>query len=152
MPGQSHDEVAIRRAAMDLLARREHSMAELRVKLLRRFGSAGDVEAAIERLSAEGLQSDRRFAELLLRSRIERAYGPFRIRQELAQKQVGEEIIDEAFAAAAGELAGGWEQIARRAWSKRFRALPADFAERQRQARYLQQRGFDHDTIRRVLG
>lgn len=149
----SPDEVAIRRAAMDLLARREHGAAELRAKLLRRFASAGDVDAAIDRLTAEGLQSDRRFAEQLLRSRLERAYGPFRIRQELLQKQVDEVIVDEVLAAVADapELDGGWEEVARRAWHKRFGTLPRAFDERQRQARYLQQRGFDHDTIRHVL-
>ena len=35
---------------------------------------------------------------------------------------------------------------------KRFGKLPEDLRERARQARFLEQRGFDPDVIRRVLG
>jgi regulatory protein len=51
-----------------------------------------------------------------------------------------------AGAARATELAR-----AREAWSKRFGALPATAAERAKQTRFLQGRGFSFDVIRRVV-
>jgi regulatory protein len=40
---------------------------------------------------------------------------------------------------------------ARAAWRKRFGQLPADAAERAKQIRFLQGRGFSFDVIRRVI-
>jgi regulatory protein len=41
---------------------------------------------------------------------------------------------------------------ARAAWAKRFGTAPRSAAERAKQIRFLQGRGFSFDTIRRVLG
>ncbi len=40
---------------------------------------------------------------------------------------------------------------AREAWKKRFHAPPASAAERAKQMRFLQGRGFSFDVIRRVV-
>ena len=48
-------EIAIRRAAMDLLARREHSFKELTQKLSSRFPDE-DIQSPLERLRDENLQ------------------------------------------------------------------------------------------------
>ena len=46
----------IRRTAMDMLARRDHSLHELRSKLARRFSSATDLIAdEVDKLKQEGL-------------------------------------------------------------------------------------------------
>ena len=75
-------------AGIRLLARREHSVAEMATKLGRSF-PAPTVGATVENLQAEGVLSDARFAEALCRSRIARGYGPGYITQELRQKGVG---------------------------------------------------------------
>lgn len=55
--------VAVRRAAMDLLARREHGRAELSRKLRQRGASAELIDPALDRLAEEGLLDESRYLE-----------------------------------------------------------------------------------------
>src|SRR5690554_546207 len=88
----------IREAALRLLARREHSVAELSRKLLQRGWREPEAEATIARLAAENLQSDQRFAESYARSRAARHYGPLRIRAELAERGIDRDLASRAVA------------------------------------------------------
>lgn len=131
--------VAIRRTALDLLARREHSHAEL-LRKLRQRGAAQDLaEIELERLQNDGLLSDERFCEAYVHYRSQRGYGPQRLREELRQRGVAESLIEQ-------ELHGGerdWPALARAAFAKRFPEGPAtDIKERARQQRFMQYRGF----------
>ncbi len=151
-PGESaaeSDPAAVRGCALDLLARREHSRAELRDKLARR-GFAGDaVTAALDALAAERLQSDRRFAEAYVASRAGRGVGPVRISEELRQRGVDGAERD----AACDPRDPDWTRRARAARSKRFGdAPPQDLRERARQARFLTGRGFTGDQVVAALG
>ena len=140
----------LRRRALDLLARREHSVRELRDKLSSKLaGDADAIEAVLEALVAEGLLSDRRFAEDFIRAHRERGQGPLRITAELRQRGVADALVDELLDI--GDAA--WQAVARGARRKRFGdALPAAFAERARQARFLRGRGFTEEQVRRALG
>lgn len=134
---------------MDLLARREFSSRELRLRLERDFDQAAAISAELERLSAEGLLSDERFSEAFVRARRRRAQGPLRILRDLRQRGVNEELASRSVCpndAAWSELARDWR--ARRHGTK----PPADTRERQRQARQLQNRGFTSAQIRFALG
>lgn len=148
MPGDIN-RVDVRRAAMDMLARREHAQGELTRKLEKRFGSTDDVIGIIReevvRLEAEGLQSDSRLAEAFIRARVGRGQGPVRIRSELRSRGVPDDVIEQALA----ECEVDWFDLAARVSEKRFgEALPADAKERAKRARFLQQRGFSFDHIR----
>lgn len=137
---------AAREVAVRLLARREHSAQELRHKLTARGIPEDTAEAVLRALSQEGLQSDVRFAESYARTRSERGYGPVRIRAELRQRGVGDGLID----LHPGD--GEWLQRAEGARRKRFgSALPSEWADRARQARFLQYRGFCAEHIRTLL-
>jgi regulatory protein len=131
---------------MDLLARREHSRRELMQKLARRFGDrepTDELEAAINTLATEGLQSDERFALSFTRERLQRGNGPRRIRAELQQRGVDEALIDMALAEVPVEEGTSWDAQARLVLEKRFGDAPArDFPERARRLRFLDQRGF----------
>ena len=134
--------------AVRLLARREHSVAELRHKLLARGHNSRQVADVLGALAGEGLLSDARFAEAFARSRIERGHGPVRISAELRQHEVDDALIARCFAA----LEVDWREQAARARRKRFgETLPGDYEARMRQARFLQYRGFDAGHIRQVL-
>lgn len=137
-----------RNAAMDLLARREHSQLELQRKLSRHF-EPGTVESALRDLAGEGLQSDRRFAEAFARERVLRGYGPLRIVSELGQRGVDEGHASAALAAVREEEGIDWRQQARRALTKKFGGseLPADFRERARRLRFLNYRGFNTSEL-----
>src|SRR5690606_29880490 len=88
--------VAVRRGAMDLLARREHGRVELERKLRRRGASPELIEVALDRLAEEGLLSESRYLESYIASRARAGYGPLRIREELAQRGLPREAIEQA--------------------------------------------------------
>ena len=82
----------VRIAALDLLARREHSAVELGTKLAKRFlcreSDPDLIEQVIRQLVSDGLLSDERFAVSRVRQLSGRGYGPARIRNELRRQQV----------------------------------------------------------------
>ena len=86
MPGGSGTTLSPEMVAMNLLARREHSRAELKEKLLKREFEPDEVEATVASLADRNLISDERFAESFATGRIRRGQGPVRIRQELRQR------------------------------------------------------------------
>ncbi|WP_185266843.1 regulatory protein RecX [Halopseudomonas xiamenensis] len=130
---------AIRRAALDLLARREHCHGEMLRKLRQRGAGADMAEIELDRLQAEGLLSDARFCEAYVYSRSQRGYGPVRLREELRQRGVSEGLIDQVLQDAAWD----WSALAQTAFAKRFPEGPAeDLKERARQQRFMQYRGF----------
>jgi regulatory protein len=133
--------------AVRLLARREHSARELKRKLAQRGVSAADAASAIEELNKAGWQSDERYAEMLVRSRVSQGYGPVRIEAELEVAGVSAEGIRAALDAAGID----WREHAREAHAKKFGAPPKSSAERARQYRYLAGRGFDSSQIGAVL-
>ncbi len=129
----------IRRAAMDLLARREHSKRELRQKLLLRFSNSHLIDQEIERLCEEHLQSDSRYAEAYLYSRAQRLYGPSRIRAEMRERGIDDEIIASAFLHADID----WQANLRKLEVSKFGLKsPANLQEKARRMRFIQYRGF----------
>ena len=102
----------------------------------------------VQQLEAERLLSDDRFMESLIRARRERGYGPLRIQKELQEKGVVPESIERWLDVTGSE----WLEDIRRVQRKKFGAsVPKNFAERARQARFLQYRGFTYDQIQQVL-
>ena len=144
----SEQEKLLRRAAMDLLARREHSRRELLTKLRNRCAVIELLEGVLDRLEHDNLLSDSRFAESYVRSRAGRGYGPVRIRQELIQKGIGLDIC--RLVLESGEV--DWYQLACDCYQRRFgRAVCKDRKEKMRQMCYLQYRGFDSDMINNAI-
>jgi len=139
-------EVSLRVRAMRYLARREHSRAELRSKLLPHVQEGEDVEAVLDDLARRNWLSDSRAAEQMVTQRRSR-YGGQRIAHELRQKGIGEELIAEALP----QLKATELEAAREVWVKKFGRPAQDQKERARQARFLQSRGFAMDTILKVL-
>lgn len=138
----------IRLAAMNLLARREHSVLELRRKLRRRFGDESMIEEQLARLAEDRLQCDMRFAECYARQRAERGYGPVRLVQELLERGVSESDIE----AGVGELEIDWYTLAAEVMKKKFGTLaPENFNEKARRVRFMQYRGFEAEHYQRLL-
>ena len=133
--------------ALGYLARREHSRAELARKLTPHGESTDQLKSLLDDLEAKKLLSDRRFTEVLARSRGER-FGSARVRQELRAHGISDSLVRDAVS----ELARTELQRARAVWRRKFGAPPADAAEKARQMRFLAQRGFSSDVIRRVVG
>jgi regulatory protein len=142
------DAAACARAALELLARREHSRGELERKLTARGFAADVVGQALDELERSGALANARFTDSFVRSRIAKGQGPQRIRAELAQRGVAGHEADAGLASAEVD----WLATIRAVRAKRFGAeLPRDYVERARQARFLQYRGFDSAQIRAAL-
>lgn len=140
--------VAVRRTAMDLLARREHGRVELARKLRQRGAPAELIEPALDRLADEGLLSEARYLESFVRMRANAGYGPLRIREELAQRGLSRADIEQALQ----ESGFDWNEQLRDAWQRKFAGeLPSDPRERAKQGRFLGYRGFSPEMIGRLL-
>lgn len=120
-------------------ARREHSRAELEAKLRQIDADPGLIDAALDRLSELGLQSDDRFAESLVRGQLQRGRGQRMIRQTLQQRGIA---ADHPALAEQTESID-WVEQARQLLTRRFgESLPDEAREKARQVRFLQYRGF----------
>ena len=94
------------------------------------------------------MQSDDRFTEIYVHSRVEKGFGPIRIRMELRERGVIEELISRHL----DDSTINWRSHIKRVREKKFgNALPADHMNRAKQSRFLQQRGFDSSLIRYTL-
>jgi regulatory protein len=136
----------LRERAIALLARREHSRAELARRLAPHAEDPGEIESLLDDLVRRKLLSDDRYADARAHA-LARKFGGGRIEHELRAKGVDAAVIERvAGAARATEL-----ERARAAWRKRFGKPPASAAERAKQIRFLQGRGFSFDAIKQVI-
>jgi regulatory protein len=139
---------AARNTAIGLLARREHAQSEIKRKLRDRGYDHELTLEVIDDLTRQRLLSDERFAAMFIRSRAERGQGPVRLRAELRQLQIPLEQIDRLLQAAAID----WEQSALSVRLRKFgKQSPTGLAERAKQVRFLQYRGFTAAQIRAAL-
>lgn len=129
-----------------MLARREHSRVELQEKLSKKGFPREQVERALEQLIASNLQSDQRFLEDFIRSRVLKGNGPLRISQELRQRGIEDGL------SRIEEQAIDWQEVATRTYTKKYRSSEiADAHERAKRMRYMQSKGFSGDIIRQLL-
>ena len=141
-------ESSIRNKAMDLLARREHSEQELRRKLKAREYDADAIDEVLQALQADRLQSDERFTESYVNHRFNAGVGPLKIRYELRQKGVSDGLVDVFLE----PLSDQWDELMTRQRIRKFGApIPDDYAERMKQARFLQNRGFSPESVMRLF-
>ena len=147
-------ELSLRTRALQYLARREYSRAELRGKLLPHVQIDNDFEqpqpvdldALLDDLTARGWLSDARAATQFIHTKRGR-YGTQRITHELQQRGISDDLIGAALPA----LKESELETARDVWQRKFGTLPTDTKERARQMRFLQSRGFGFEVIFKVL-
>ncbi|KAB2317819.1 recombination regulator RecX [Betaproteobacteria bacterium SCN1] len=146
-PKTTPDPASLRERALGYLARREHSRSELTRKLEAAGFASEAVEPVLDEFEEKGWLSDRRFAESWIADHRAR-HGRIRLAYDLRQRGVNETLIETALAANPdGEL-----ERARLVWEKKFGIPPRDPAEKARQMRFLQGRGFAPEIIRRAMG
>jgi len=169
---KARERLSLKARALQWLAQREHSRSELRRKLLRvaraeqpqraesrvaegQAAPADDastgcvdpercVDQLLDWLQQHRYLSETRFVESRVQARASR-YGNLRIRQELAQHGLAadEQTLQQLRQT---ELAR-----ARAVWQRKFGAPAADAHERARQMRFLAQRGFSSEVVRKVV-
>ncbi len=146
---------AVRISAMNILAGREHSIVELRQKLKKKFSKNDDIvhldeliEIVLQQLLDDNLLNEARFTECFIRSRINKGSGPVRIRHELMQRGISSELTNDYL----DDSYDFWQQYIEAVRNKRFGIqLPEDYKEQTKQSRFLYQRGFSSEFIRRLF-
>jgi regulatory protein len=138
--------ISLKARALRYLSAREHSRLELARKLSRYAQESDDVEALLDALEAAKLLSQSRFSESLINRRASR-FGNNRILSELQSHGIDGDALDGIKATLVqDEIAR-----AREVRNKKFNHPPANAAERAKQMRFLQQRGFSHGAIQAAM-
>lgn len=146
------DVPVLRRAAMDYLARREHSFFELTQKLQKRFADtdADLLHEVVTTLQQENLQSDARFAESYARYRTSRGFAYQHIKADLSARRVSDKLIDTFLDVDAEH----WQHTADQLICKKHRdAGPISYGSKvhRKLSRFLESRGFTPLQIRKAL-
>ena len=136
----------LRARALKLLARREHTRRELARKLAADADDPSAIERLLDELETRGWLSEARVAEQMIHTR-RRRFGTRRIERDLRGKGVSEEAV----AAALPQLREGELEAALGVWRRKFGKLPTGPAERARQIRFLQGRGFELEVIFKII-
>lgn len=135
----------LRVAALKLLTRRDHSRAELRTKLASAAESEDELNAVLDTLQSQHLLSDQRFARQRVVAKARR-FGDARLKQDLRQCGVADDDI-----VAALPEGGDEAERCHAVWARKFGSLPQTQAERGKQMRFLQYRGFSSEAIRQTM-
>jgi regulatory protein len=136
----------LRVRALQLLARREHTRAEFARRLARHAEDPAEVERLLDEFAQRGWFSEERAIEQVVHARRSK-FGSRRIRQELVAKGVDAGRV----AAAMAGLKASEDDALRAVWRRKFGRPPVNTAERARQVRFLQGRGFALEAIVKML-
>lgn len=138
----------IRIAAMGMLAGREYLQSQLAEKLAKKFDNSSFIPEVLKRLVEDNLQSDHRFIEAFIRSRISRGQGETRIRLELKQRGANIALVSQLLA----EAEVDWYELALQTATNKFgQSQPVDAKEKDKRMRFLQYRGYNFDQINYAL-
>ena len=135
-------QISLKSRALRFLSMREHSRLELGRKLARHAQDGDDIEALLDLLEAANWLSQERFSDALIQRRAAR-YGNSRIVAELQSHGIGGESLQEL------KVTLAQDETARACavWHKKFGAIAADVHERNKQIRFLMQRGFSQRAV-----
>lgn len=139
-------QLSLKARALRFLSMREHSRLELARKLARHAEEGDDVEALLDFLEKNNWLSQERFSESLIHRRAAR-FGNSRIVAELQSHGVAGEALQ--------ELKQGLNESetarACEVWQRKFGTVATDPAERNKQMRFLMQRGFSQKAVRTAM-
>lgn len=138
--------LSLKGRALRLLAAREHSRLELERKLSAYEQEPGQLAQVLDALQAKDFINEGRVLESVVYRRAGRL-GTARIRHELLHKGLSADAVN----AAVQQLKSTELARARSVWQKKFGAVATTPAERAKQMRFLATRGFDTETIRKVV-
>lgn len=142
----------IKQQCLTYLARREHSRVELYQKLIAKgFHSVG-IQTVLDDLQSHSYQSDERFSDMYIRSRIHSGDGPFKIKIALRAKGICDSLVLAVF----DKLDIDWVKQAADSRRKRFGSLAPETTEdalayKAKQVRYLKNKGYYQEHINAVI-
>lgn len=134
----------LRRAALDMQARREHSQAELRHKLSAKTSSQELINEILADFQQRNWQSDQRFTENFVNFRVAKGFGPMKIQAELRMKGIDDNLANRMIYSGEHD----WSQLAQNALAKKFKTGTIDAIK---QKRFLLTRGFTYEVINELV-
>ena len=144
----SADYKKIRQKALNWLASREYSQADLRNKLL----NAGLDETKASNLLIEFTQhkwvDDERYIEVFVRSKINSGWGTIRIIQEIKQHGIHQSHIEEYL----NQQNIDWFEQAKTTYNRRYTdSAGLSLKDKAKRYRFLQYRGFTSEQIQYAM-
>jgi regulatory protein len=140
--------------ALNMLAFRARSSAELARSLMRKGEPKDLVDRAVTRLQEQGLLDDAAFAASFTRAKVLGAQqSKRRVQQDLARKGVARTVTDAAIAAVFEEEEVDQRAVVEQAARKKLRSLLRlePLVRRRRLYAFLARRGYDGEDIRRAM-
>ena len=140
--------------ALNLLAFRARSSAELARALVRKGEPTALVDRAVERLLEQGLLDDAAFAQSFTRAKVLGAQqSKRRVQQDLARRGVARTVSDAAIATVFEEEGVDQREVVEQAARKKLRTLTKlePVVRRRRLYAFLARRGYDGEDIRRAM-
>lgn len=129
-----------------MLARREHSQREMQQKLQLKGFEKDDISEILEEFANKGWQSNARFAESYIRSRVHKGFGPVKIQFELRERG-----IDAGINCLVEEMPD-WDALLSELHQKKYgNEVPTEMKERAKRIRFFQHKGFTSDMIRQLF-
>jgi regulatory protein len=132
--------------ALGYLARREYSIFEMQQKLLEKYEEALVAEC-MATLIQKNFISDERFAEAMLRYRLNKGYGPLYLRKVLREKRVNSDLIETLMQSHAADFSSCLLTLIQ----KKCRLPFESPKEKVKGIRFLASRGFSESEIYRTL-
>ena len=139
-------QLSLKARALRFLSMREHSRLELGRKLSRYAEEGDDIEALLDLLEKNNWLSQERFSESLIHRR-EARFGNSRIVAELQSHGVNGEALQELKSG----LADSETERCLDVWNRKFGTVAADPQARNKQMRFLLQRGFSQRAVQKAL-
>jgi regulatory protein len=132
-----------------LLARREHSCHELALKLKLREFDTELVAYWLKKFAESDIQSDQRFAEMLVRSKINKGAGELGVKNEFRIHCIDEDIVKTVLE----HLEIDWFEQAVNVLAKKIGNTQLDEPKvYQKYYRFMLQRGFTAEQIHYAMG
>lgn len=136
-----------------LLGSRDYPEARLQKKLQEAGFPPVIIEECMGKLKEAHYLDDRRYAQSYVRSHLQDR-SSLRIRMDLKDRGIPEELIDEAFEELAGEIdprQAQLDQIRRLLRKRGYEPGRDDYTQRQKTMAFLHRKGYEPELIRRAM-
>ena len=130
------------------LSIREHSKLELHNKLSQKGHDLNDIRDCIDEFSSKDVQSDIRFTEEFIRSKLKKNKGPRLISSELVSRGISDSIINKKISEITHQE---WCKVAFLALSKKLNGSSVSIEDKDKIYSFLISRGFDHKMIKYAI-
>jgi regulatory protein len=130
------------------LSIREHSKLELHNKLTQKGHDSIDIRDCLDEFSSKDIQSDTRFTEEFIRSKLKKNKGPRLVSSELATRGISDSLINKKISEISYQE---WCSAALKALVKKLHGASVSIDNKDKIYSFLSSRGFDYKMIKYAL-